>query len=165
MEVIEATTEAPASVVEKKTPQKVTGTVVKVREEAEAPELDPAEVELLGRTIWGEAGGIESKAERAAVAWCILNRVDAHGLTIEEVVTAPNQFLGYTEAGECPQEHMDLAADVLARWYAEKNGAEDVGRVLPANYLYFYGDGQNNYFSIEWQGSDYWDWSLCNPYI
>lgn len=128
-------------------------------------ELDPAEVEYIGRTIWGEAEGVKSEAERAAVAWCILNRVDAYGQTIEEVVTAPNQFHGYRTGGTCPPMFLDLAADVLTRWNAEKDGAEDVGRVLPADYLYFIGDGERNYFSIEYQeGTDFWDWSLDNPY-
>lgn len=137
----------------------------------EAPEptqaLDPVEVELIGRTIWGEADGVKSKAERAAVAWCILNRVDSRGQTIEEVVTAPMQFHGYRPADkwdECPQRHLDLAADVLARWYAEKEGAQDVGRVLPAKYEFFVGDGERNHFSIRWQSTDYWDWSLPDPY-
>lgn len=129
--------------------------------------LDPAEVEYIGRTIWGEADGVKSTAERAAVAWCILNRVDSRGQTIEEVVTAPKQFHGYRSAdkwGECPQRHLDLAADVLARWYAEKDGEENVGRVLPAAYTFFVGDGERNHFSIEWQGTDFWDWSLDDPY-
>lgn len=130
-----------------------------------AEELDPVEVELIGRTIWGEADGVKSEAERAAVAWCILNRVDASGQTIEEVVTAPEQFKGYRTWGVCPQRHLDLAADVLTRWNAEKDGAEEVGRVLPADYLYFIGDGERNHFSIEWKSTDYWDWSLYDPYI
>lgn len=143
--------------------------VIEETEEAKAVDqvkvLDPAEVELIGRTIWGEAEGVKSTAERAAVAWCILNRVDAYGQTIEEVVTAPRQFHGYRPEGECPQRHLDLAADVLTRWKAEKDGAEEVGRVLPADYLYFIGDGERNHFSIEYQSSDFWDWSLTDPYI
>lgn len=135
------------------------------QEETKKRELDPEEVELIGRTIWGEAGGVKSKAERAAVAWCILNRVDAYGKTIKEVVTAPNQFHGYRTAGECPQKHLDLAADVLARWYAETDGEANVGRVLPSEYLYFVGDGWRNHFSKKWRSTDYWDWSLSNPYI
>lgn len=127
--------------------------------------IDPEDVELIGRTIWGEAGGIESAAERAAVAWCILNRVDSFGQTIEEVVTAEHQFVGYRPTGDCPKEHLELAADVLVRWYAEKDGAEDVGRVLPSDYLFFIGDGEHNHFSIEWKSSTYWNWSLPDPYI
>ena len=132
----------------------------------EPPSLYTAEdVELIGRTIWGEAGGVQSKAERAAVAWCILNRVDAFDQTIEEVVTAPQQFQGYRPEGECPQEHLELAADVLARWEAERYGEADVGRVLPADYLYFLGDGKRNHFTNEWQSTEYWGWTMDNPYL
>lgn len=124
--------------------------------------------EMIGRTIWGEAGGIQSEAERAAVAWCILNRVDAWGLTVEQVITAPGQFHGYRDAanwGECPPEHIELAEDVLYRWASERYDVDYSGRVLPPEYLYFWGDGEHNYFSTEYQGTDYWDWSLTNPYI
>lgn len=135
--------------------------------EEPTPTIDPEEVELIGRTIWGEADGVKSKAERAAVAWCILNRVDERGQTIEEVVTAPRQFHGYRpegDWGECPQRHLDLAADVLARWYAEKDGATDVGRVLPAEYTFFVGDRVHNYFSTSFLAEGHWDWSLPDPY-
>lgn len=123
------------------------------------------DVELIGRTIWGEAGGIASTAERAAVAWCILNRADLWHQSIEEVVTAPAQFQGYRPEGDCPQEHLDLAAEVLARWEAEHQGADDVGRVLPREYLFFLGDGRHNHFTKEWQGTDTWGWTLPDPYI
>lgn len=125
---------------------------------------DPEDVELIGRTIWGEAGGVHDKAERAAVAWCILNRVDNRGQTVEQVVTAPHQFYGYRPNGDCPQEHLDLAADVLARWYAEKAGETNVGRVLPQEYEFFLGDGQRNHFTEEWKDTETWDWSLESPY-
>ena len=126
--------------------------------------LNPVEVELIGRTIWGEAGGVPDKTERAAVAWCILNRVDNRGQTIEQVVTAPHQFYGYRPNGDCPQEHLDLAADVLSRWYAEKAGETNVGRVLPQEYEYFIGFDRHNHFMTEWKVADYWDWSLESPY-
>lgn len=137
--------------------------------EQEQPELLPQlytekDIELIGRTIWGEAGGVQSKAERAAVAWCILNRVDAFEQSIEEVVTAPYQFQGYRPEGDCPEEHFELAEDVLERWQMEKYGVEDVGRVLPADCLYFLGDGQRNHFTNEWQSTDYWGWELPDPY-
>lgn len=120
--------------------------------------------ELIGRTIWGEAGGVKNPAERAAVAWCILNRVDAWNKSIEEVVTAPWQFQGYRPNGDCPQEHIDLATDVLERWAAEKAGEENVGRVLPEDYLFFMGDGRRNWFSTEYLSKNYWDWSMTSPY-
>lgn len=127
-------------------------------------QINPYEAELIGRTIWGEAEGVKSKAERAAVAWCILNRVDAWEQSIEYVVTKPYQFQGYRTWGECPQEHIDLAVDVLTRWKAEKQGKTEAGRVLPAEYLYFMGDGERNHFTTEYKDTDYWDWSLTDPY-
>ncbi len=127
--------------------------------------LNPYEIELIGRTIWGEAEGVKDKAEQAAVAWCILNRVDESGKTIEEVVKAPHQFQGfYRVKGEVPEHFLQLAEDVLLRWRMEKAGVEDVGRVLPAGYLFFIGDGQRNHFSKEWKATDYWGWSLKSPY-
>lgn len=127
--------------------------------------LNPYEVELIGRTIWGEAEGVKDKAEQAAVAWCILNRVDDSGQTIEEVVTEPNQFQGfYRVKGEVPEHFLQLAEDVLLRWRMEKTGEKDVGRVLPKGYLFFIGDGARNYFSREWQSTKYWGWSLKSPY-
>lgn len=126
--------------------------------------IDMDEAELIGRVIWGEAGGIKSKTERAAVAWCILNRVDAWGSSIEAVINQPNQFHGYRASGECPQEHIDLAIDVLTRWTREKNGEEPVGRVLPAEYLYFSGDGVHNYFTEDWRGGFIYQWTLTSPY-
>lgn len=127
-------------------------------------QVDPYDVELIARTIWGEAEGVRSKTEQAAVAWCILNRVDHYGKTVEEVVTAPQQFLGYRAIGECPQEFYDLAADVLRRYEAEKQGETNSGRVLPSNYLYFTGDGVRNHFTVEWQSDDSYRWIMPSPY-
>lgn len=39
-----------------------------------------ADLELIAQTVWAEARGVESRAEQAAVVWCILNRVDAGDL-------------------------------------------------------------------------------------
>ena len=127
-----------------------------------------ADVELLAKTIWGEARGVKSITEKAAVAWCILNRVDAKGYAcggdIEYVLTFPGQFVGYDEDNPVTTECKEIAADVLARWAAEKAGHEDVGRVLPKEYTYFTGDGKRNYFTDEWKGGNTWDWSLPSPY-
>lgn len=122
------------------------------------------EVELIARTIWGEAGGIPADEERSAVAWCILNRVDAWGESIEEVVTAEGQFHGYIDWGTCPAEHIELAEDVVGRWEREHAGEDNVGRVLPAGYMWFYGDGQHNHFRNSFNGGAGWDWSLESPY-
>ena len=128
-----------------------------------------ADVDALAKTLWGEARGIESDMEKAAVVWCVLNRVDDEsGLfpdTIVEVVTAPYQFDGYA-ADNPVEEHLEwLVKDVLIRWASEKEGHKDVGRVLPKDYVYFLGDGRHNYFTVEWLGDEEWDWSLPNPYL
>lgn len=129
---------------------------------------DEAEVEMLAKTIWGEARGVKSTTEKAAVAWCILNRVDSKGYAcggdIEYVLTYPGQFVGYNEDNPVTTECKEIAADVLTRWAAEKAGAENAGRVLPKQYIYFTGDGKHNYFTDEWKGGNTWDWSLPSPY-
>lgn len=123
--------------------------------------LDEAEVDLLARTIYAEARGL-SVTEQAAVAWCVLNRVDAGYGTLTEVLTAPHQFA--TWRGEIAQEQRDIAADVLTRWEQEKLGEDEVGRVLPREYLWFTGDGVRNYFRDAYTGGEYWNWGLESPY-
>lgn len=132
------------------------------------PILEQKDVEMLAKLIWGEARGVQSKTERAAVVWCVLNRVDATGYAcggdIEWVLTYPGQFHGYDEGYPATSENIDLAIDVLMRWYAEKAGCTNTGRVLPEEFLFFCGDGDHNYFTAEYKGADYYDWSLTTPY-
>ena len=136
--------------------------------EEEEPEYipDAAEVEALAKMLYGEARGITSDTEKAACVWCVLNRVDDPRFpdTVLEVLEAPYQFAGYSADYPVLPELAVLAADVLKRYHAEKNGEENVERVLPAEYLYFTGDGRNNHFTIGWKDAETWDWSLQNPY-
>lgn len=129
-------------------------------------EITRADVEMLAKLIWGEARGIQSIEQKAAVVWCVLNRVDSplYPDSIEAVVTQKYQFSGYDESYPLSDEFMKIAEDVLVRWHQEKAGAIDVGRVLPKEYLYFVGDGVLNYFSKEWKSQDHYDWSLPSPY-
>ena len=139
--------------------------------EASSPEIeifvDETEATYIAKTIWGEARGC-SKMEQAAVAWCILNRVDSDlpyiPNSIREVVTQKGQFHGYSKDFPVDDDIYDLAVDVIERWQREKLGEKNVGRVLPKEYLYFYGDGERNHFTIEWKDKATWDWSLENPY-
>lgn len=124
------------------------------------------EVEMLAKTIWAEARGVPSKARQAAVAWCALNRLDAggYGDTLAEVLSAPYQF-AYSPDSPVTGEFLILAEDVLMRWGAEKEGIQDVGRTLPADYLFFEGDGLENHFRKEYENTgETWDWSLPDPY-
>ncbi len=132
------------------------------------PKFVPNEddVEMLAKLVWGEARGVDSTAQKAAVIWCVLNRVDSPRFpnTIAEVVTQRHQFTGYSESFPVTSELSGIAEDVLIRWYQEKAGADNVGRTLPSEYLFFVGDGVRNYFSEELRSQDYYDWSLPSPY-
>lgn len=127
---------------------------------------DEAEVEMLARVLWGEARGVPSDMEKAAVVWCVLNRVDAARWpdTVAGVVTEPSQFAGYSPDYPATEELKAIAADVLTRWERERREGGDVGRVLPAEYFFFTGDGERNYFRTEFTGGTFWDWTLPNPY-
>ena len=127
---------------------------------------DEAEVEMLARVLWGEARGVPSDMEKAAVVWCVLNRVDAERWpdTVAGVVTEPSQFAGYSPDYPATEELKTIAADVLTRWERERREGGDVGRVLPAEYFFFTGDGERNYFRTEFTGGTFWDWTLPNPY-
>lgn len=129
---------------------------------------DEREVELIAKTLWGECRGVKSRAEQAAVVWCILNRVDSEFRyfpdTIEGVITKENQFTGYSPSHPVTESLADLARDVLTRWHREKAGDTNVGRTLPKEYVYFVGDGTHNYFTVEWRGTEYFEWTLPDPY-
>ena len=125
------------------------------------------EIPYIARTVWGEARGC-SETEQAAVIWCILNRVDSSIRympdNIIDVVTQKHQFLGYVETFPVTEEIRKLVIDVLTRWEIEKAGVENVGRVLPPEYMWFHGDGRHNHFRDSYRGGNRWDWSLDSPY-
>ena len=125
------------------------------------------EIPYIARTVWGEARGC-SKTEQAAVIWCILNRVDSSIRympdNIIDVVTQKHQFLGYVKTFPVTKKIRELVIDVLTRWEMEKAGVENVGRVLPPEYMWFHGDGRHNHFRDSYRGGNRWDWSLDSPY-
>lgn len=127
------------------------------------------DAEMLAKVAWGEARGC-TKTEQAAVMWCVLNRVDSGNKdfrdTIAKVITQPNQF---HFKGTFPLEDdlLELAYDVLSRWYMEKETGEvDSGRILPKEYCFFHGDGKHNHFrdAYRFEDANMWDWSLDSPY-
>lgn len=129
-------------------------------------QFTPEEETVLAKLVYGEGRGV-SKMEQAAIVWCVLNRVDCqeyYDNDIISVATAPYQFVGYRAKNPVDEEILELVRDVLYRWSLEKAGEEDVGRVLPQEYIYFYGDGKHNYFTTSQGGKQTWDWSLENPY-
>ena len=122
------------------------------------------EVDVISKTVWGEAKGL-NKLEQSAVVWCILNYVDAGYGSIVEATTYPNRFLGYNPDFPVTDEIKVLVEDVLVRWQVEKLCDGDVGRTLPSDYLWFYGDGKHNYFRNSYNGEhNIWNWDCWNPY-
>lgn len=123
------------------------------------------ELQTLAKVVYREARGIPKESNQAAVIWCILNRLDSGywGDDIISVVTYPNAFAWVPDT-PVDEKLMLLVVDVVTRWNWEKQGLENVGRVLPSTYLYFTGDGELNYFTEKWGSNDYWDWSLPDPY-
>ena len=151
-------------------------------QQEELAEVEPvrlytdADAVALAQMAWGECRGVgaicsggvtvSGTYQKAAAMWCVLNRYDAGaGESIADVVAAPRQFHGYSAKHPIDEELLALAYDVLERWQAECYGAEDVGRVLPAEYTFFVGDGRHNYFSAEYRSGDYYTWDLPDVYM
>lgn len=126
----------------------------------------------LAKLVWGEARGVpdngivSAKCQQAAVIWTVLNRYDAgYDDNILGVITAPNQFVGYDVDHPVDDELLGLAYDVLDEWNKERHGETDVDRVIPADYLYFGGDGTYNHFRNEYNSNETWNWELADPYM
>lgn len=124
-----------------------------------------SDIELVAKILYEECRGVSSDTQKACVVWVICNRVDAGmGSSIQSVIKAKNQF-DYNPYAPIKQNLYDLALDVLSRWEREKNGEKNVGRVLPKEYLYFYGDGIRNYFRNAYQKPySIWNYTLQTPY-
>lgn len=126
--------------------------------------------EFIAQTLYGECRYL-SKLEQSAVAWVILNRVDSElpyfPDTVEEVVKQKlgnQKMFAYDPKAPVTEELLQLALDVVTRWGKEHMGKDNVGRTLPIEYLYFWGDGKKNYFRTDYTSYNYWDWSWANPY-
>ena len=120
------------------------------------PSWQPAaeDVEAIARTLYGECRGAETEAEKEAVAWVILNRVDAgYADTVLGVVSAPGQFAGYDPAHPLWPELVEVARRVLTLHHREQRG-RCVDRVLEPEYLWFSGDGVRNTFRDAYVGGN-----------
>ena len=120
------------------------------------PSWEPAaeDVEAIAQTLYGECRGAETVAEQEAVAWVILNRLDAgYADTVLGVVSAPGQFAGYSPDHPLWPELVEVARRVLTLHHREQMG-ESVARVLPSTYLWFSGDGTQNWFRDSYGGGN-----------
>lgn len=148
------------------TPETTPCVVIRYATREEQAERDRETVEAIAKTVWGEARGLNT-TEQAAVIWCICNRVDSREFPDDPlmVVQQAGQFDGYSESYPVEDNLVALVKDVIARWEMEKTAVGSVGRVLPANYLFFEGDGQHNHYRENWiKDGNTWDWSLSSPY-
>lgn len=141
---------------------------------SEPSEYDLQSISALAHVALGEYSLIdtpEHKMQCAAVMECVMWRVmagSAKGFnsTVEGVCSQPYQFHGYKPYDAVSDELLAFAADVYARTNKVLNGADpqEVGCVLPTDYLWFYGTGRVNVFRNAYEGGTTWDWSWPNPY-
>ncbi len=108
-----------------------------------APLVSQAEADLISRTIWGEARGC-AREEREAVAWCVMNRVEDERFpdSIEAVVTAPDQFAGYSQSFPAAP-FREEAKNVILRHRLGERG-------IDPSLVFFSGDGKHNHFRSEY---------------
>ena len=125
----------------------------------------PHDVDILSRLVYGEGRGL-NKMEMSAIVWVVLNRVDSPLFpnSIYGVIMQPGQF--YTHEPNFPiwDNIQELVIDVLNRWSSEKEGVINVGRTLPNDYFFYFGDGQHNYYRKGYRDQVYYDWYLGSPY-
>lgn len=105
---------------------------------------------------------------RAAIIWCVFNRMDAGHSSISEVVTH-ERFPGYMSGNPVKRWAVELIWDVTIRYVLELNGFTSVGRVLPREYLYYEQPEGKRYHVFKTgpklSNSIHWDWSLPSPYV
>lgn len=125
-----------------------------------------ADIECLAKIIWVEGGG-ESLEFQSAVAWTIFNHLDCGnwGSTLTDVITYPGHF-AWDKYAPVNDLQLKLAKDIFMRWALEKAGYLDVGRTLPADFIYFWANSKgecrfNTAYGVK-EGA--WDWSLPSPY-
>ena len=153
-----------------------TASTAQTAQEASECPISEAEIIMMAKVMKRECGGlvgiyggVSAKARQAAVAWCALNRLDSEDPyypdTLAEVLTQSGAFAWIPNTYVDP-ELLDLARDVVNRWWRERNGETDVGRTLPKEYLFFAGRNGENHFRDKYSGNfTYWDWSMPDPYM
>lgn len=106
---------------------------------------DEESVVALAQTLYGECRGC-SELQQKAVCWCVFNRVDSPKFpdTVIGVLSAPNQFAGYSESFPVTDELYQLAYDCMVDWHNGEN------RVLDKDMCWFSGWGKINHFRNAW---------------
>ena len=137
-----------------------------MREELVRSVLSENDEVILAKLLYGEDRE-NALYMRAAIIWCVFNRMDAGHLSVEKVVTH-SQFPGYLVGNPVKSWAVDLVRDVAIRYVLELNGFSSVGRVLPKEYLYYEQPIGKRYHvfktRLKLNDSVHWDWSLPSPY-
>ena len=142
-----------------KTSQNVTNPAETVNEPAifvneDAATFSEDELEMLAKTVWGEAG-VCSPEEQVLVVWTILQRLEDERFpdTLEEVITQSGQFCSYDSENPVYDEILTLCKSELTQWEdgAEPPTLEPYAPTAP--YYFFDGDktGLHNWFREEWE--------------
>lgn len=103
------------------------------------------EITLVCQTVYGEARGC-SKEEQQLVAWCICNRADYSGTSVEQVVTANRQFHGYDPENPVTEEIFENVTEVLEAWSRNEEALVYEPYATTTEYRYFFGDGRHNWY-------------------
>lgn len=107
------------------------------------------EITLVCQTVYGEARGC-SNEEQQLVVWCICNRVDYSGTSVEQVVTANRQFHGYDPENPVTEEIFENVTEVLEAWSRNEEALVYEPYATTTEYRYFSGDGRHNWYREEW---------------
>ena len=107
------------------------------------------EITLVCQTVYGEARGC-SKEEQQLVVWCICNRADYSGMSVEQVVTATRQFHGYDPENPVTEEIFENVTEVLEAWSRNEEALVYEPYATSTEYRYFSGDGRHNWYREEW---------------
>ena len=107
------------------------------------------EITLVCQAVYGEARGC-SKEEQQLVVWCICNRADYSGTSIEQVVTASRQFHGYDPENPVTEEIFENVTEVLEAWSRNEEALVYEPYATTTEYRYFSGDGRHNWYREEW---------------
>ncbi len=130
--------------------------------EGYVPYYNPVYAEALAKMMYGEGGA--NMEEHAATSWVVINRVEAGYGSLLHVLSTKGQFVGYRKSNPVTPLLHALAVDILIRWDMERCGYQNVGRVLPKNYLWFSGSNGHNWFRDRFKGGTVWNFSWDSPY-
>ena len=116
--------------------------------DAPAYELSDEEFRQFAATVYAEASELPNHvdSDTLAVASTMLNRADNWGQSVQQVISAPGQFVGYQNS-KYYKAYNNLDVISPAQMDAIKTA---LGGQRNTNAMYFYGDGTQNHFRVNY---------------